>query len=587
MAEACAIDLLGRFRVAIGGRVISADAWRNRRAADLVKLLALAPGQRLHREQVMEALWPALQPDAAASNLRKAVHFARRAMEADDAIQTSGGEVALWQDGSLEIDVLRFDEAVDAAVRSGRTAHAVAAAKLYRGDLLPTDRYEPWSEEPRTRLHRRYLQVLKAAEEWERVIELDRADEEAHRAIIRGHFEAGRRTDAIRQFELLRGTLREELGVAPDPATVSLYESVLGMEAQQPPTPSERAQALLAWGLIHWNRRDLDEAESRAHEARALAFAAGLGHELGEASTLLALISYARGTWHDVFRQEFAASMQEGDSLAMAVYDAHLCFAEYYMYGADGADGAEAYARELLSAAVQAGSIPGEALSRLLLGEILQLRGRLEAAEVELSRAMGLYASAGVLSGQSISMERLAEAQVQRGRRGRALQLMEKARPLAERSGIPTHLVVRIYGVLVAATEDAGEALATVKEAELRLAQMRVCEPCSMGFLVSAATACARAGDLDRARSHLAEAERISSMWQGGAWAAAVWEARGELRIAEDGPSQAAAFFREAAEGFAAVDRPLDEARARSRCLAVAAGATQADATVGRVRAQA
>jgi hypothetical protein len=39
----------------------------------------------------------------------------------------------------------------------------------------------------------------------------------------------------------------------------------------------------------------------------------------------------------------------------MAVYDAHLCFAEYYMYGPEGPGGAESYARELLSTATAAG----------------------------------------------------------------------------------------------------------------------------------------------------------------------------------------------------------------------------------------
>jgi DNA-binding SARP family transcriptional activator len=42
-----------------------------------VKLLALAPHHRLHREQLMDTLWPELAPEAAAANLRKAVHFAR------------------------------------------------------------------------------------------------------------------------------------------------------------------------------------------------------------------------------------------------------------------------------------------------------------------------------------------------------------------------------------------------------------------------------------------------------------------------------------------------------------------------------
>ena len=61
--------LLGRFGVSVGSRVITEDDWRLRKAASLVKLLVLAPGHRLHREQVLELLWPDLKPAAAANNL--------------------------------------------------------------------------------------------------------------------------------------------------------------------------------------------------------------------------------------------------------------------------------------------------------------------------------------------------------------------------------------------------------------------------------------------------------------------------------------------------------------------------------------
>jgi DNA-binding SARP family transcriptional activator len=72
--------LLGRFEVSIGSRVIRENEWRLRKAASLVKLLALAPGHRLHRELVMDLLWPDLSPKAAANNLHQALHVARRTL---------------------------------------------------------------------------------------------------------------------------------------------------------------------------------------------------------------------------------------------------------------------------------------------------------------------------------------------------------------------------------------------------------------------------------------------------------------------------------------------------------------------------
>src|SRR3984893_9996545 len=77
------IQLLGRFRVTTDGRTTTETDWRRSRSVTLVKLLALAPRHRLHREQLMEALWPQLAPEAAAANLRKAVYFVRQVLGAD------------------------------------------------------------------------------------------------------------------------------------------------------------------------------------------------------------------------------------------------------------------------------------------------------------------------------------------------------------------------------------------------------------------------------------------------------------------------------------------------------------------------
>ena len=84
------IRLLGDFSVEIGGRVIPAVAWPRRQAAALVKLLALRPGRQLHRERVIDSLWPDLRVEEAAPRLYKAAHFSRRVLGRDDAIVLRG-----------------------------------------------------------------------------------------------------------------------------------------------------------------------------------------------------------------------------------------------------------------------------------------------------------------------------------------------------------------------------------------------------------------------------------------------------------------------------------------------------------------
>jgi hypothetical protein len=47
-----------------------------RRVADLVKLLALAPGYRMPRDELLEILWPKLGADPAPSDLHEAASYA-------------------------------------------------------------------------------------------------------------------------------------------------------------------------------------------------------------------------------------------------------------------------------------------------------------------------------------------------------------------------------------------------------------------------------------------------------------------------------------------------------------------------------
>ncbi|MET9627184.1 BTAD domain-containing putative transcriptional regulator [Lentzea sp. NPDC006480] len=569
MPATCQVRVLGGFGVTVDGSPVPSHAWRSRRAADVVKLLAIETGHRLHREQVMELLWPDLPVDAAGANLRKAVHYARRALGDPGAIAVEGQVLALWPGGCLDCDLERFNRTADAALASGDPRACATAAAAYGADVLPDDRYEWWAEEPRAKARNRYLALLRAAGDWTRLLELDATDEEAHRAIMRRHLAAGRRREALRQFERLRDALRELVGVGPDGETVALYETALA-EGTEPPSVRQTVAVTLANGLVAWGRRNVEEAERLARRARALAVDAGLGHELGEASKLLALVAYARGTWHEQFRHEFADSVRRSASLEGAVFDAHLCFQEFYLYGPEGHEGAESFGRDLLGIATSAGSAAGRALAHLLLGEFALLSGHLDEATTHLQQSLADAERAGCLSAQSISLERAAEAHVRRGDRTLAGALLDRAMPLARAAGIRSHLVIRLHGLRVLAADGPVETLAAVRDGERLIAEAaHVCDPCSMAFRIEAARACARVNDLSRARWHLAEAERISGLWQGGPWSAALWEVRAELRKAAGQAALAAALFLEAAELYRTLHRPIEENRCRAAAMVV------------------
>jgi DNA-binding SARP family transcriptional activator len=246
------IELLGGFRVSVEGRAVADTTWRRRKPAGLVKLLALAPAHRLHREQVMDALWPELDPEAAAANLRKALHYTRRALEAlhpgGAGLISSEADLLSLSSEHLWLDVEAFRTAIATARRSGQPDEYRRAVDLYRDGLLPDDLYEEWSEGPR---HELYLEFLAALEELAGLLEsrgdLDGATEivrrlvaaeplreESHVALIRLLALAGRRGEALRQYEHLTRLLQREIGTEPSPEAQRLYEEIRARQASEP-----------------------------------------------------------------------------------------------------------------------------------------------------------------------------------------------------------------------------------------------------------------------------------------------------------------------------------------------------------------
>ena len=276
------IRLLGGFEVSVDGDRVDAGHWTRRQAAALVKILAMAPGRRLHREQVIDLVWPEEAVDAATPKLHKAAHFARRALAMPNAVVLGGDHVALCPDAAVTVDALRFEELAERALAAGDPVVAREALALYRGDLLPEDRYEEWTEERREQLHLHRLELLRIDGQWTAVLELDPSDEVAHLNVMRRHAANGDRHAALRQFERMDRTLRRELGVAPGRDAVALRDRLL---ASHEPSADARA----ARGVVTMIGRDrerrvveqaLDEVASGRTRTLLVTGAAGMGKSL-------------------------------------------------------------------------------------------------------------------------------------------------------------------------------------------------------------------------------------------------------------------------------------------------------------------
>jgi len=221
------VGLLGGFSVVRDEALVPGDAWRRRHAAQLVQLLALSRDRRMHREQVVDALWPGLPWDDAAPRLHKAAHYARRALDDPGAVVLRHELVTLFPDrDDVEIDVDEFSRSATRALRAGDEALAAVALQWYGGPLLPHDPYQPWTEEPRRAVRQQHLDLLRLLGRWNDVLLEEPANEEAHLHIARQRAEAGDHRGALLQLERLEQALRGELGASPGPDAVRLRTEV-------------------------------------------------------------------------------------------------------------------------------------------------------------------------------------------------------------------------------------------------------------------------------------------------------------------------------------------------------------------------
>ena len=116
--------------MSLDGERIETDAFR-KRAADLLKVLALSAKHVLHRDQLVEMLWPGKPPADGANNLYRAIHDLRSVV-GEERVTLRQAIVEL-HDAVVDVDVF------EAETRSPDSERVARALDLYTADLLPED----------------------------------------------------------------------------------------------------------------------------------------------------------------------------------------------------------------------------------------------------------------------------------------------------------------------------------------------------------------------------------------------------------------------------------------------------------------
>ncbi|MCE7985936.1 MAG: hypothetical protein DYG89_32560 [Caldilinea sp. CFX5] len=236
-----ALTLFGTPEVRQHGQVVT--GFRSSKAQALLYYLAVTG--RPHARPALAGLLWGDQPEAAArvslskclSNLHDLV---------GDALLIERQQAAFNRDYPYHLDTERFAAGVGHAAALAPVASLQAALTLYRGDFLEgfyvreAPDFEQWVLVQRAHYRETVVQGLytlanlyeqqgdlpQAITQTRRLLTLEPWREEAHRQLMLWLARNGQRAAALAQYVVCCQVLNEELGVAPDQETVTLYAQI-------------------------------------------------------------------------------------------------------------------------------------------------------------------------------------------------------------------------------------------------------------------------------------------------------------------------------------------------------------------------
>jgi DNA-binding SARP family transcriptional activator len=242
------VRVLGQLDVQVAG--VQVATWGGQRTRTLFQYL-LMHRRPVHREVLMELLWPGHTYSSARNNLNVSVYGLRRGLD----VTSTGKRYIVYRDGyyslnrtlAWEIDRDRFVAAAERGRRGdddGTSGDAVAllerAVSAYGGPLFDGDPAAEWFLPERTALQELFHQVLErlaslhaergdldgAQRALERLLREDGCRESAHRLLMTCFARRGQRDLVARQFQRCIARLDADLEITPSAATVELFHTL-------------------------------------------------------------------------------------------------------------------------------------------------------------------------------------------------------------------------------------------------------------------------------------------------------------------------------------------------------------------------
>ncbi len=252
------VRLLGPLHVTREGKVVT--GFESDKVRALLAYLAVETDRPQRRERLAGLLWPERPEQVARTNLRVALSNLRQTIgdrQADPPfLCISRQTIHFALDSEVWIDVAAFTDFLQTLARAQPAIQRLEAAiDLYHGTFLEgfslpgSAAFEEWLILTRERLSSQMLGALRqvaghyeALGAWEsalhyarRRVDLDPWAERAQRQLMRLLWATGQRNAALAQYESLRTTLVQELGVEPEDETQQLFRHIRDRDARATP----------------------------------------------------------------------------------------------------------------------------------------------------------------------------------------------------------------------------------------------------------------------------------------------------------------------------------------------------------------
>jgi DNA-binding SARP family transcriptional activator/tetratricopeptide (TPR) repeat protein len=240
---------------------IEPQAFGSRKARLVLQLLAVAGGQAVPADVLIDALWDTAPPARPEDQLAVLVSRLRSVLGRDRIEHRDRGYLLRcdWLDAT---ELAMLTREVESRREAGHMMGAVAAARvalsLIRGDgpqSLPGE----WAQLRLAELERLTSRArlvaasaLLEAGDWMAALdaasaaaERDQYDEAALRVLLRAHVMGGRVAGALAIYASARERMANELGIDPSPETTALYTAILRGELTVPARPAPAALGLV------------------------------------------------------------------------------------------------------------------------------------------------------------------------------------------------------------------------------------------------------------------------------------------------------------------------------------------------------